>query len=250
MRKKVICLFVFSLLAIGIFSSIKIAKAEDNLIRHYKVDLIKQEDGSVAVNNYNIVVSLGSAQISDEEQDYLAELYSLTGEKLLESYFSMPEEGSFLLKIPYKENGKEIKILSSDNGEELLKINVQVFAKVCGDKECQGHESYENCADDCPSGGADDYCDHVQDEICDPDCQNVKDADPDCSGENPATAQAELKERLGLGDNGKKTEAESVMGFKDINKIKKFIAFIGLIAVAVLVIAFLFLRGKNKKDLN
>lgn len=243
--KKLIYAFVFAVLLFGISSNIKPAMAEESPGRYYKVELIKQENDSIRVNNYNIIVSLGSVPLMEEKNALLAELYSLSDEKLLQSYFAMPEEGNYFLSIPYKANGKEIKILSSDSGEELLKINVQVFAKVCGDKECQGHESYENCSEDCPSGSADDYCDHIEDGVCDFDCQNIKDADTDCTGENPATVQAELKKRLGLNDDGKKIGAEEENGFKSIPKTKNLAMFIGLIVAAVLVIIFLFVRRKN-----
>lgn len=49
----------------------------------------------------------------------------------------------------------------------------------CGDGDCKGEESYENCKADCPSGFEDGYCDGVSDGRCDPDC-NLK-GDPDCT---------------------------------------------------------------------
>ncbi|MCK4491148.1 MAG: hypothetical protein KAU03_00890, partial [Candidatus Altiarchaeales archaeon] len=41
-----------------------------------------------------------------------------------------------------------------------------------------GIENHLNCPMDCPSGGQDDYCDGLEDGICDPDC--AVDEDPDC----------------------------------------------------------------------
>lgn len=247
MKKKIIYLFVPLLLLI-ISSNIKTARAEDDPERHYKIELTRQEDGSLRVNNYNIIVSLGAVVSLEEKQEYLAELYSLDDKKLLQSYFAIPKEGDYFLEMQYKPNGKEIKILSGDSGEELLNINVQVFAKVCGDKECQAHESYENCLEDCPSGGADDYCDHRGDGICDPDCENIKDADTDCTGENPAVIQAELKKKLGLEDD-KKIEAGTKKGiFESFSRIKNLTIFIVLAAAIVSIIIFFFIKMRGKRN--
>ena len=47
----------------------------------------------------------------------------------------------------------------------------------CGNGICELHENYFSCNQDCPSGGKDNYCDKISDEICDPDCTYQ---DPDC----------------------------------------------------------------------
>lgn len=52
----------------------------------------------------------------------------------------------------------------------------------CGDSKCEVElgENYKTCPHDCPSGSKDDYCDGVADGICDPDCKELKEFDPDC----------------------------------------------------------------------
>jgi len=52
----------------------------------------------------------------------------------------------------------------------------------CGDGNCEGVESYENCQADCPSGFKDNYCDTISDGRCDPDCSLESDIDCQCSG--------------------------------------------------------------------
>jgi hypothetical protein len=47
---------------------------------------------------------------------------------------------------------------------------------------CEAGENYAKCAADCPSGGRDGYCDHVQDAVCDPDCYRRDDPDCLCNG--------------------------------------------------------------------
>ena len=48
----------------------------------------------------------------------------------------------------------------------------------CGDGICSAGENYDKCPNDCPSGGEDNYCDRMDDGICDPDCG--PEDDPDC----------------------------------------------------------------------
>ena len=47
-----------------------------------------------------------------------------------------------------------------------------------GNGECESGENSQNCPLDCPSGGADGYCDRMWDNKCDPDC--AEGDDPDC----------------------------------------------------------------------
>ena len=42
-------------------------------------------------------------------------------------------------------------------------------------------EDYSTCPEDCPSGGADEYCDGIRDNICDPNCVEFEEYDPDCN---------------------------------------------------------------------
>ena len=38
-------------------------------------------------------------------------------------------------------------------------------------------ENFKNCPQDCPSGIGDNYCDFIQEGVCDPDCKVYQDAD-------------------------------------------------------------------------
>jgi hypothetical protein len=128
---------------------------------------------------------------------YRADLLSLDGVRLSSKHFDIlttievedfdPDTGLFVARevkvdtpggivhIPYFANGRQINIYDGA-GELVLVIPVIQFANTCGDAICDGHESHDSCASDCPSGGADDYCDAVSDSICDPDC-SVGDVD-------------------------------------------------------------------------
>ncbi len=59
--------------------------------------------------------------------------------------------------------------------------NKCVKIEICGDGTCSIHETYEKCKEDCPSGSEDDYCDKVEDGICDPDCTRTRDVDCLCN---------------------------------------------------------------------
>ncbi len=51
----------------------------------------------------------------------------------------------------------------------------------CGNGRCEENENYENCPKDCPSGSEDEYCDKVEEGICDPDCSRSEDKDCLCN---------------------------------------------------------------------
>jgi len=59
-----------------------------------------------------------------------------------------------------------------------------VKTEICGDEICSIHENYMKCKEDCPSGSKDNYCDKVEDDICDPDCSRTGDVDCLCNKNN------------------------------------------------------------------
>ena len=52
----------------------------------------------------------------------------------------------------------------------------------CGDSICQANENHFSCPDDCEAGIIDNYCNNIEDEICDADCYKT---DPDCKDYAP-----------------------------------------------------------------
>ena len=78
---------------------------------------------------------------------------------------------------------KTVEKFSSLDG---YKSNRQVIEKkegvpkVCNsDGVCDSGENSRLCPNDCSKGSKDNYCDAIEDGICDPDCKND---DPDCGG--------------------------------------------------------------------
>lgn len=73
----------------------------------------------------------------------------------------------------------------TEDGQEVRAIKLMglSFAESrCGDGHCGTMEDSSSCASDCPSGGLDELCDGLSDGICDPDCTNLGQPDPDCGG--------------------------------------------------------------------
>ena len=99
------------------------------------------------------------------------------------------DNSSIQLLIPYFPGGKQLIIYNEEN-EKVLEIPVLQFADTCGNNVCDPQESYESCPADCVSGGTDDYCDSIADNICDPDC--LLQQDTDCLIQSPFFALAIL----------------------------------------------------------
>lgn len=65
-------------------------------------------------------------------------------------------------------------------------MNLSFEEGVCGDGTCAMSENTARCAQDCPPGGSDGYCDGAKDGKCDPDCPAG--GDPDCGA--PSTTRS------------------------------------------------------------
>lgn len=80
--------------------------------------------------------------------------------------FAAPKEECVVCVL---ENGTEIEVT------KLMGLDFR--EGVCGDGFCVFGENYNNCKEDCHSGTMDDYCDGIEDSICDPDCPTEQDED-------------------------------------------------------------------------
>ena len=145
---------------------VNIIFAED---RHYELRL-SYDYINDKVELKHIYVIGGKAPDIVELGDYRYELRSFN-EKIITTFkFQMSANNNQVtIKAPYYKDGKTINIYDKSN-KKLLDVDVGYFADVCGDKECQDHENYGRCSEDCPSGSKDNYCDKLSDGKCDPDC--------------------------------------------------------------------------------
>lgn len=150
-------------------------------------DIVILRPGQVPVSVYPPSSTTYRAELISFNRNILYTTYfSFTTEVIVENFDFETDQISgrviainttnVTMSIPYFSNGKQINIYKGNT--KLLEIPVLQFADTCGDSICQEHESYESCKTDCRSGSADNYCDAVQDNICDPDCLVTQ--DPDC----------------------------------------------------------------------
>lgn len=107
-------------------------------------------------------------------------------------------------------------MIYDQNNKKVRGVDVGYFAQVYGDGICQSHENYKTCRRDCLSGGKDDYCDAVKDNICNPDC--FAGVDPDC----------EIKEEEERGG------------------LMAFLPYLGFLFIILILITFFFFYRKSK----
>lgn len=158
---------------------------------------VDYDQGSVKIAD----VSMGTGYASDKNVDvnqpfYWLELLSFSGETLEDKQFNIylqisyepPVEGEAntvggtavldrqkeIVILPYHKDGYVMNLYDA-NRNLLGTKDVTYLADICGDKICQEHESYENCQQDCPPAGKDDYCnmDKINE---DPDCAPIVEA--------------------------------------------------------------------------
>jgi putative hemolysin len=108
--------------------------------------------------------------------------------------YSICNKTGYTLKV-VSDSSKCEKLLTSqcafcvrEDGSEIEAtdlMNLTFEETSCGDGKCRTSEDYQNCPQDCPSGGEDLYCDKVADGKCDPDCALLNETgDPDCNQSN------------------------------------------------------------------
>lgn len=154
---------------------------------------LNYDTGAISLNSVYVTVrdiSIEPAQTGNYHYDVLSfeNKVLFTSRFEIRTDFSVPdiestepieihlEKQDISLEIPYFENGKSIDIYDSKNNK-VHSVDVGYFTDTCDNSVCEAHESYENCPKDCPSGEKDDYCDGIEDNICDPDCSEEQDVD-------------------------------------------------------------------------
>ena len=174
--------------------------------RYFSLDL-NYNNGLVGFKDIGVLSGQMGEENPPTENAYTAKLISFKEIILEEIRFDVSENGDFLVKIPYHKDSSEI-VIYNDKNEKELTVDVSYFADVCGDGVCQKHESYEDCRQDCKSGGKDDYCDKVGEGKCDPDCKESEDIDCkkfplDEAGTEEGEAADEVNQEKAIGQNKK-----------------------------------------------
>ncbi|MFC1696981.1 hypothetical protein ACFL1H_01500 [Nanoarchaeota archaeon] len=164
--KLIFIIFIFLLI-------INLISADRAYLLKFKYDDEILTYDSVTVKNMNLI-----EKPFNENHLYSIEYIDYNGETILKSSFTPKRDGIIIKGLPYDETVIEIRVKESSTNKVIYPIPVEHFADTCGNQICEGHESNEDCPDDCPSGSEDDFCDGIKDGICDPDCRTYK--DPDC----------------------------------------------------------------------
>jgi len=159
---------------------------------------LNYNQGKLSLVDVSVEIGYSPDRKIQPEEGYRCEVISFMGDVLYSFKFELPvklatppplknenvtsivylDNVNFTLLIPYYKNGRAINIYDQYNFL-VLSVDVSNFAKPCGDNICETelNENYKTCPQDCPSGGADNYCDKVKDNICDPDCKENEDID-------------------------------------------------------------------------
>lgn len=187
---------------------------------------------------------------------FLIKTVSFENTDLKTLHYDMSENKNYVIYVPYDRNAARMEVYS--NNSKVMDIDVSSFSDTCGNKVCDGHESYESCVADCASGGRDDFCDGVSDGVCDPDCSPKTDAD--CEGRDakqpvPAqNAQNQEEERkqighqegVGLsGESLQQPEAETDSASKPNYTLWLMLVFV----VAVLLGGYLFIKKRKESQI-
>lgn len=176
---------------------------EQMLNSTYSIDL-NYMNGKLSQNEVYVAQSKAPDRKALRKTDYVAKILSFEGNTLSTFKFEFPriewpamprenERGNislmsspvvmsdtnYTLLAPYFDNAKKMEIYDLNNSK-LLTIELGYFAKTCGDNTCQEHESAISCPQDCRPDMKDEICNYASDGVCDPDCPSGLDAD--CGG--------------------------------------------------------------------
>jgi hypothetical protein len=131
--------------------------------------------------DYNHHQALLYANHGDTEVTYSVQIYrALTGlgeewDDLYEIMDDIPVTQVYNFTI----RPMETHTIYPEDWSNLPESEIILEVDKCGDGDCDTHENYLICPEDCPSGALDYYCDGISDDICDPDC--TTETDPDCA---------------------------------------------------------------------
>src|SRR3989344_5568577 len=168
-----------------------------------------------------------------DESGFLIKIISFE-DKLIDSlHYNISENKKYILYVPYSIAAARIEIYNPLNSK-VMDIDVSSFADTCGNGICEKHESYESCTKDCPSGNQDDFCDGIEDGICDSDCEAA----------GTGTVNASLPSKI----TQKSPGAPRIEEAEKPQKKSNYLIWILLALVAVISILLLLFIKKRKED--
>ncbi len=192
--------------------------------------------GSVTFNSISLREIDKTIKYADKS-GFLIKAVSFDNVDIKSVYYNMSENRNYFIYIPYSENAARIEMYNP-KGSKIMDIDVSSFADTCGNKICEGYESYESCTRDCSSGGQDDFCDEVKDGICDPDCSFKNDIDCEIL-EFEKTNESVIT----------KTKQEKPLIEKPKERTNYMIWILSVLAVIVLILLFLFIKKRKENQI-
>ncbi len=201
----------------------------------YSLKLVNTDKG-LAYSSTKIVV--GELPIPEIEGTHTAEIKDFSGKTIYQTKFTPKFYQPFDLFLPYYQNGQSV-ILQDPKQAIPLSISVTHFADTCGNNLCEPQENNYECPSDCQSGQKDDYCDKMDDNLCDPDCQNDEDQDclktPGLIDETEPTPLKEIEKKTIT----KKSE-------KEPSKFPWWVIFLILLLIFIIIIVIIIIYDKKK----
>jgi hypothetical protein len=143
-------------------------------------------------------------------------------------------------RFPYMDGAKYF--VFKHRNKVLLKEELNPY--ICDDNGvCDNYENSVSCPADCPTGGSDGYCDHVEDNRCDPDC--APQADPDCEGGKPIITEPAC-DTIGNGICDAECEDVDPDCIEEVEPDNSLLIVLGIVFIAI--IAFLIYMKFTKKE--
>lgn len=159
------------------YGNVKLLETPENLntkseIGDYQLTVFSFEDKPLYETKFSFSLEIVSSPPEEWFDDEGNQIYfpNATGKEKLKL-----EKASIVLFIPYFDDVKNAKVFY----DGILKLNIDLSNfSICNHNSiCENKESFKTCPTDCPSGSMDDYCDKVNDGVCDPDCLSGQDSD-------------------------------------------------------------------------
>lgn len=224
-------IFLYTVLALLVVST---ANAE----KYFVLD-VNYISNSITFNSINLR-EIDRAIKYEEKSGFMVKTVSFENTDIKRVYYNMSENKNYLIYIPYNKNTARIEMYNPKNSK-IMDIDVSSFADTCGNKICEPYESYEICPNDCPSGSKDDFCDKVNDGICDPDCSLKTDADCIEKEDNETVAIQNIKEQ----EEKQQKQAEFTEKVEEPNYLIWALPIFGIV-VFILLLLFIKKRKENQ----
>ena len=179
------------------------------------------------------------AQNQYDSSGFLVKTISFEEQLIGSLQYNISENRKYIIYVPYSKDAARIEIANPSNST-VMDLDVSSFADTCGNNVCEMHESYESCTKDCSSGSQDDFCDELNDGICDPDCSPKTDAD--CKLIEQIKSNATLAAASKMPERSKTKQAE------EPKEKPNYLIWILSASVVVVIAILLFLLIRKRKE--